>query len=155
MDRDPELGEPVPARLPEPSAEARDDLVMALDCACWYGGQIEKTRDKDVWEEKYIAFRTLVKEDKDVPTPSGFTRLPVPSAEGALRARIVELEREVATPVLVATNRLADSLADARAEVAALREALENVLRTHELCLCAACNNARALCARGGRNEQT
>ena len=44
--------------------------------------------------------------------------------EAPLRARIKELEAEVATPVLVATNRLADSLADARAENERLREAL-------------------------------
>ena len=40
-------------------------------------------------------------------------------------AEIKALRIEVATPILVATNRLADALADARVENARLREALE------------------------------
>jgi hypothetical protein len=42
-------------------------------------------------------------------------------------AEIKALRAEVATPVLVATNRLVDALADSRAENARLREALESI----------------------------
>lgn len=46
-------------------------------------------------------------------------------AGNPLAARqLAELRAEVSTPVLVATNRLADALADARAEVARLRDGM-------------------------------
>lgn len=38
--------------------------------------------------------------------------------------QLAELRAEVSTPVLVATNRLADALADARAEIAKLRDGM-------------------------------
>lgn len=41
-------------------------------------------------------------------------------------AEIEALRAEVATPVLVATNRLADALADARAEIAKLQEGIQS-----------------------------
>ena len=41
--------------------------------------------------------------------------------------QLAELRAEVSTPVLVATNRLADALADARAEIAKLRAEREEL----------------------------
>lgn len=46
-------------------------------------------------------------------------------------SRIAELEKELTTPILVTVNRLADSLADARARIERLkaREDIEDVAR--------------------------
>jgi hypothetical protein len=47
----------------------------------------------------------------------------------ALKARIADLEREISTPVLVATSRLADSLSDARTENISLKAALAELVK--------------------------
>jgi len=46
--------------------------------------------------------------------------------KSALRADIEALRKELATPILVQTNRLVDALADTKAEIRVLREALMN-----------------------------
>jgi hypothetical protein len=66
-------------------------------------------------------------------------------------AEIKALREEVATPVLVATNRLADALADARAENARLREVLSRLVteRTAGLASREAWDKARAALGKG------
>ncbi len=49
-------------------------------------------------------------------------------------AEVEKLRKEISTPVLVATNRLADALADSRAEVEELRKALNSLRAVHHEC---------------------
>ena len=77
-------------------------------------------------------------------------------AKAEAEARVKELESELATPILVSCNRLADSLADVRMENEKLRarvKELEKLLERHlgdnvyssiDYCGCQLCQDTRA-----------